>query len=157
MNFSGFGAVTGFTAALIYGVLYSLIGAFLTTSTVLKNLQGDVLPTILANVISVFIGAMFFAITFGIVAAFIQGLTFCLVATLVGKKLFGRETLKAGQIGLGISLIFALLIHLAIWFSPPIVYQVFWKLSYIFWLGIPCLIFIGLTTFFSTKLQIVKP
>jgi hypothetical protein len=157
LYFSGFGATSAFTAALLYGLLYSLIGAFLTTGTVLKNMQMDVLPTIFTNALSVFIGAMFFAITFGLQAAIIQGLAFFVVAALTGKKLFGRQAILARWIGLGISLFFSLLIHLIILVSPSIVYQVFWKLSYVFWLGIPCLIFIGLTTFFSGKFQNVNP
>jgi hypothetical protein len=157
LYFSGFGATLGFTAALIYGLSYSLLGTFLTTSTVLKNAQIDVLPTIFANALSVFIGAMFFAITFGLLAAIIQGLAFCLVAALAGKKLLGWVTPQGKWLGLGVSFIFSALIHLLIFFSPSIIFQVFWKLSYGFWLGIPCLIFIGLTTFFSTKLYIAKP
>jgi uncharacterized protein YacL len=145
-QFFGLGAVLGFTEALLYGSIYTLVGIIYTTVLILHNLQTDVLATLSSNALSVLIGAMFFATLFGLVAAVLQGLAFGL--TLVITRI-AKAFISGKYVGLGVSLVFAALIHLMVITSPPIVFQVFWKLSYIFWLGIPCLIFIAVTTYFS--------
>ena len=148
LYFCGLGTVLGFTEALIYGSLYTLVGIFYTTGILLRNPQTEILATVLANALSVLIGAMFFAILFGLLAAIIQGLAFGLSILITRiRKLHN----KGIYVGFGVSVVFAALLHLLVITSPPVVIQVFWKLSYIFWLGIPCLIFIATTTYFSRQ------
>jgi hypothetical protein len=151
LQFAGFGAILAFTMALLYGLLYALIGIIYTSGILLKSAQMDVLPTVAANAVSVVIGALFFAILFGLFAAGIQGAAFGLVHILSTKLNAGRSVSRGGWIGFGISLAFSVLIHVLVLTAPPIVYQVFWKLSYLLWLGFPCLIFISLTTFFARR------
>ncbi|HEX7557367.1 MAG TPA: hypothetical protein VF338_12130, partial [Leptolinea sp.] len=81
----GFGAVLGFTIALVYGFLYALIGITYTSRTIIASLQTDLLATLFANAISVIIGAMFFAFVFGLIAALIQGVTFGITSILLWK------------------------------------------------------------------------
>jgi hypothetical protein len=148
LKFCGLGAILGFTEALVYGGIYSQVGIFYTSGIILRNLQTEILSTVLANALSVLIGSMFFAVFFGLLATIIQALTFGLTAFI---SRMGNLHIKGSIVGFGVSVTLAAAIHLLVITSPPIVIQVFWKLSYVFWLGIPCLIFIATTTYFSQK------
>jgi hypothetical protein len=63
------GAALGFTLALIYGMGFVIYGILCTSAWIIAYPANGLLPTLLANMVRVVIGSMFFAVLFGLFAA----------------------------------------------------------------------------------------
>ncbi len=102
---------------------------------------------LLANAAAVFISSAFLAIVCGLIAAFVQAAALALVYVL--SRTVNRENSprRGAWIGLGASGGLILMLHLLFYSAgPEMLVRVFGQSSYVFWLGLPSLICVGMTT-----------
>jgi hypothetical protein len=150
---SRLGAVLGFAGALAYGMVFVLYGILHTSLWIIARPANGLLPTLLANAVSVVIGAMFFAVWFGLFAALIQAGTLALVYALAGR-LNPEGSPRAGA---WIGLLAAAGVYLALLMllrgGPQIVLQVFWRQSFLFWFGLPGALYLALNAWLGSRLR----
>lgn len=147
------GAVLGFTMALVYGFLFVIYGILRTSAWVIAAPANGLLPTLLANAVSVLIGAIFIAILFGLVAALVQALTLMILYG-IARRWNANNSARTGMwIGLlsagGLFLALVLLFRT----GPPFLMQVFWRQSFLFWVGMPGALYIALNGWLGSRLH----
>ena len=111
------------------------------------------LATLLANAVSIFILAIEFATGLGLVAAVIGGLTMAMVsllARLLERRLAQQQN---ALIGLALSVLIAAGLHLLLGSLEGLPHAILFRstTSYLFWLGLPCLLYIASTTWYSGR------
>jgi len=146
------GALLGLCTALMYGALFTVYGIVRTSLVILNSPANETLPTLLANGLSVLIGAMFFAVVFGLFAALFQALTLTLVFSL--QKVVAAYNLprKGELVGLAVPAILFAGLLLLFQGSPRILFQVFWNQSFVFWFGLPGMIYVLMNVWLGRRL-----
>lgn len=149
------GVVLGFTLALAYGftfVVYAIVRSSLQIVAILS--PGEALVgTLLANAFALFVPALVFALLCGLGAALLQSITLLLVhgvAALINPH--HAPALMAG-IGLISASLLAGASQVAVQQSLGIYFDALWPSGYLFWLGLPSLLFIGATIWVSWRLS----
>jgi len=147
------GALLGFCAALVYGILFVVYGIARTSLVILSSPANELLPTLLANSLSVLIGAMFFAVVFGLFAALFQALTLTLIF-FVHKAVAAYNLPRKGElVGLVVAVILFAGLLLLFQGSPRILFQVFWNQSFVFWFGLPGMIYLLMNVWLGRRLS----
>lgn len=144
------GASLAFTASLVYASVFAVLASLRAALQILGALRPGEgrWMTIIATANSIFIAAIQFAILFGALAALIMGLTWLVVYGL--SRWLNRQSSPGREawIALATSLGVAILLQALLWSTEGLLHAVLWRSAsaYLLWLGIPCLIFVGLTT-----------
>jgi hypothetical protein len=147
------GAALGLAAALVYGMGFVIYGILRTSTWIIAHPANELFPTLLANAVSVVIGAMFFAVLFGLFAAVFQAVTLALVFGLTRRIPPASNSPMRAMIGLVVS--GGLFLTLLILFhgGPQIMTQVFWNQSFIFWFGMPGAVYVLMNTLLGNRLD----
>lgn len=138
------GALLAFSAALLYGLMFALLASL----RVIRRITRALPPVersgrlYLANVTSILITSLELAVLLGLLAALLQGL-----AWLAASGLAAVLRVPALPAALLIAALLVTLLHLALRRAPELLYAMLWRSrsAYLFWLGLPCLIFMILT------------
>jgi hypothetical protein len=143
-----YGATIGFTSALVYGALatlYIILRSSLQILGVLSPAEG-LLGTLLANAVSVLWPCLVTTVLLGVLAAVIETAAFSIIFGLsLPLKAHGSPG-RAAAIGLLVSGGLAVLVNLSVGRGISAYWGAFWPQGYLFWLGLPSLIFMGTTT-----------
>jgi len=141
------GVILAFTAALIYGMIFTILTslrASLRIRRILKSSERSGM-LFLANGTSIFIASLGFSILLGIPAALLQGLTWLMAAWLSAVL-----NVDPFAIAIAVAILLTAVVHLILWNTRDILHAILWRArsSYLFWLGLPSLIFIAMTIWF---------
>lgn len=147
VSYAGFGALVGFTAALAYGALFSLYAIIRVSWIILRAPADGAVFTLITNAASLVVASMFFAILCGLPAAALQAGVLSLSAALNRRWNPSRSAGIAARIGLGCAAAALLGLHGLVAAAPPLIERVLWESGYLFWSGLPSLVFLGLNFF----------
>ena len=149
------GAALGFAAALTYGYIFVLYGMLRVLSRILQTPVNDLYFTLAANAVAILIGSIFFAIGAGLFAALLQAVTLALLYMLSRRLNLNHSALRGAWIGLVVSLILILTVQVLFYSAGGLLVQVLWRQSYLFWWGLPGLVYIAMTTWIGWKVHFV--
>ena len=145
------GVKLGFCLAVVYGcafLFYSIVRSSLQIMAVLS--PGELLEgTLLANTFALLAPTFFFVLIFGIVAGVLQSLALLLVRGFTALVPNSCSPVVAALLGFITATGFVTAIHIAAQRMLGIYFAALWPAGYLFWLGLPSLIFIGATTWVS--------
>jgi hypothetical protein len=148
------GAVLGFAASLTYGYLFAVYAILRSSLPILRTPVNGLIPMLLANAAAVFISSAFLAIVCGLIAAIVEAAALALVYVLSRTVNRANSRLRGAWIGLGASGGLILMLHLLFYSSgPEMLVRVFGQSSYVFWLGLPSLICVGMTTWLGWTMR----
>lgn len=139
--------------ALAYGYLFAIYGIIYSSLPILRMPVNGLIGTLLTNADSVLIGSAFFAILFGIVAALVQSVALGLVYAFSRFVNRANSPNRGAWIGLCVSLGLIVVIQLLFHAGSELLLRLFWQSSYLFWWGLPSLIFVALTTWIGWKVR----
>jgi hypothetical protein len=148
------GAILGFTLAVAFGAvfaLYAILRSSLQIALILSAGEG-LWATLAANAFSLLIPILSFTLLLGIVAALLQSMALLLVYGFTALLNPYRSPARAAWIGLITAVILASGVQFAIQRRLGIYFDALWPMGYLFWLGLPSLIFVGATTWISWQL-----
>jgi predicted outer membrane lipoprotein len=142
-----YGAALGFISALVYGglaTLYIILRSSLQILDVLSPAEG-LLGTLLANAFGVLWPCLVTTLLLGVLAAVIETAAFSIIYGL-SLALNGRRSPgRAAAIGLLVAGGLAALVNILVVRGIGAYWDAFWPQGYVFWLGLPSLLFIGTT------------
>jgi hypothetical protein len=150
---AGHGARLGFGLALLYGfafALYAIVRSSLQIKAILTPGAG-LFGTLAANALAILMPALGFALLLGMLAAVIESVTLLLVYGLSTLLNLQQSPARAAWIGLITAGIMAGALQLFMQRSLGSRFDALWPSGYLFWLGLPCLIFVGATTWISWR------
>jgi len=143
-----YGATMGFVSALVYGALatpYIILRSSLQILGVLSPAEG-LLGTLLANAFGVLWPCLVTTVLLGVLAAVVETAAFSIIfGLLLALKAQGSPG-RAAAIGLLVAGGLAVLVNILLVRGISPYWGAFWPQGYLFWLGLPSLIFIGTTT-----------
>lgn len=147
------GAAFSFTAALAYAFLFVIVSAVRVATHILAVASESTAGTLAATSAGIFISSIFIALLLGTLAAAIQAVT--LVIQYYLTPLLNREhsPMRGAAIGFAASALLALALQLLFRSGPDILVRIFWQYSYPFWIGLPTLIYLSISTWLGWKLR----
>ena len=143
-----YGAAVGFISALIYGAvatLYVILRSSAQILGVLSPAEG-LWGTLVANAFGVVWPCLVITLLLGLLAAVIESVAFLIIHGLSLAFSDQRSPSWMAAIGFVVAGGLALLVNFLIVSGISTYWSAFWPQGYLFWLGLPSLIFIGTTT-----------
>lgn len=147
------GVRLGFALAFSYSAgfaLYAIIRSSWQIAASLPLAEG-LLGTLVANAFALVVAVLFFALLFGTGAALLQSITLLLVYGLARLLSAHRSSLVVAGLGLITAGLVAGLLQLLVQRSVGSYFAALWPMGYLFWLGLPSLLFVGTTTWISWR------
>jgi hypothetical protein len=144
----------GFMAALAYGLafaVYAIVRSSLQIGAILSPADGS-FGTLVANVFAILMPTLSFVLLLGIGAALIEWVTVLLVYGLTALINPQRSLVRAAWIGFVTAGILTGAFQFSIQSSLGSYFDALWPAGYLFWLGLPCLIFVGVTAWISWQI-----
>ncbi len=143
----------GFGLAFLYSagfLLYAVVRSSWHIVASLPLAEGLV-GTLVANVFALVVAVLFFALLFGVVAALLQSITLLLVDGLAQLLLPHWSPIVVAGLGLMVAALLAGALQLLVQRSLGSYFAALWPMGYLFWLGLPSLLFVGATTWISWR------
>lgn len=143
----------GFVLAFMYSagfLLYAVVRSSWHIVTSLPVAEGLV-GTLIANAFALVVAVLFFALLLGIVAALLQGITLLLIYGLARLLLADRAPIVVAGLGLVVAALLAGALQLLVQRSLGSYFAALWPMGYLFWLGLPSLLFVAATTWISWR------
>ena len=142
-----YGAAIGFISALAYGALatlYIILRSSLQILGVLSPAEG-LLGTWLANAFGVLWPCLVTTVLLGVLAAAIETAGFSIIYGLSLALNGRRSPNRATAIGFLVAGGLAALVNILVVRGIGVYWGAFWPQGYVFWLGLPSLMFVGMT------------
>lgn len=142
------GAAAGFFSALIYGAVATLYVILRSSAQILGILSPaeGLWGTLVANAFGVVWPCLVITLLLSLLAAVIESVTFLIIHGLSLALNGQKSPFRMAAIGFLVSGGLALLVNFLIVSGISTYWSAFWPQGYLFWLGLPSLIFIGTTT-----------
>lgn len=145
------GITVGFSLVLGYSLLFLVyaIGRSSVQITASLSVREGLVGTLIANAFALLMAVLGFALLFGVIAALGEALLLLIIYGL--SALFNPQQLpgRAAWIGLIATGMPAVALLLFVQQTLGIYVAALWPAGFFFWLGLPCLLFIGATTWLS--------
>lgn len=141
----------GFLLALLYSAAFALYAVGRSSWQIAMTLPPDdsLLGTLVANAFALLLPILVFAFVLGVGAALLQCVTLLLVYGVAAVINPHRRAVGMAGIGLISATLLAAAIQLAVHQSLGSYFDALWPSGYLFWLGLPSLLFVGATTWVS--------
>jgi hypothetical protein len=153
-----YGAAVGFSSAIVYGAvatLYIILRSSVQIIGVLTPAEG-LWGTLVANALSIVWPCLVTMLLLGLLAAVIETVAFLMIYGLSLILIGQRSPFRMAAIGFVVSGILALLVNFLVVQGISAYWGAFWPMGYLFWLGLPSLIFIGTTTWLCWQGEIYQ-
>jgi hypothetical protein len=148
------GALLGLALTLAYGLafaLYAIVRSSLQIVAVLPPDEG-LLGTLVANALSILVPTIVVALLLAAIPAILEAIVlvaiYRLCLSLRGEGMAGRSAI----VGLVVSLLVTVVIHLLGWRATGAYFAALWPMGYLFWLGLPSMIFVTMNTWAGWRL-----
>lgn len=143
-----YGAAGGFISALVYGAVATLYIMLRSSAYILDVLSPaeSLWGTLVANAFSIIWPCLVTTLLIGLLAAIIETVAFLIIYGLSLILNGQRSPLRVAAIGFAVSGSLALLVNFLVAWGISAYWSAFWPMGYLFWLGLPSLIFVGTTT-----------
>lgn len=141
----GFGLVGGYSLLFL---VYAIIRSSLQIMTSLSAREGLV-GTLIANAFALLMAVLGFALLFGVIAAIAECVLLLIIYGLSALLNPGHLQGRAAWIGLLVTASPALALVIFVQQQLGIYFVALWPMGFLFWLGLPCLLLIGVTTWLS--------
>lgn len=143
-----YGAAAGFISALFYGAVATLYITLRSSAQILGVLSPaeGLWRTLAANAFGIIWPCLVTTLLLGVLAAIIETVAFFIIHGLSLILKGQRSPTQVAVIGFAVSASLAFLVNFLVVGSISTYWSAFWPIGYLFWLGLPSLIFIGTTT-----------
>lgn len=151
-----YGAAVGFMSAIVYGtvtMLYIILRSSVQIMGVLTPAE-SLWGTLAANASIIVWPCLVTMLLLGLLAAVIETVAFVIIYGLSLILNGQRAPFRAAVIGFMVSGSLAWLVHFLVVQAISAYWGAFWPIGYLFWLGLPSLIFIGATTWLCWRGEI---
>lgn len=148
------GAILGFILALAFGcgfTAYAIARSSLQIILILSPKEG-LYGTLVANAFGILLPALSFTLVLGVGAAMLQSIALLFVHGVTSLINPHQSPRRAAWIGLLTAGLLASAVQLMVKYSLGIYFEALWPTGYFFWLGLPSLIFVGVTTWLSPQM-----
>lgn len=147
------GAQVGFWSAMVYGATVTFLIVLRSSLQIGRVLSLDegLLGTLVANAFSVFWPCLITTLLLGAVAALLGMMAFGIIYALCQTGHRQRTPVQTVAIGFGVSALMVLLVNVSVIQVLGGFWDVFWPQGYLFWVGMPSLVFVAATTWVSRR------
>jgi hypothetical protein len=153
---AGYGAAVGFLSTLLYGTVVTLYIILRASAQILEvpSPAEGLLGTLVANAFSIVWPCLVTTLLLGLLAAIIETTAFLIIYGLSLMLNGWRLPSQGAAIGFMVAGSLAFLVNFLVMRGIGAYWGAFWPQGYLFWLGLPSLIFIGTTTWLCWQQEV---
>jgi hypothetical protein len=144
--------------AILYGCLFAAYAVIRSSTQIAAviGIGGDFTPTVMASGFAILVASLAAALLIGVFAALLETVALVVSRSVVVWLDWAQEPRRAAGIGFCVAAAIALALNLLVWRGGGIFMDQLWPSGYLFWFGLPCLIFVAATTWAMSR-WIVTP